>query len=159
MLTNDSVNCAPLIGTNRKVFRLTLCAPEKTIANKHEGWILRAVEGVGISDSLDARSAFAPKPSAKWRHMPGVPRVTPSNIAVTPLSLNRLVPGPKKRPLSEPTQASDRGNSHDSTQITGIPDLGTVFVVIRKQACIRHRHQIYGCVRAIKGPYKGSTGN
>jgi hypothetical protein len=84
--------------------------------------------------------------------MPGVPRVTPSNIAVTPLSLNSLVPGPKKRPLSEPTQANDRGNSHDSIRITGIPDLGTVFVVIRKQACLRHRHQDLWCARAIKGP-------
>ena len=47
--------------TNRKVFRLILCAPEKTTANKHERWILRAIEGVGISDSLDVRSAFAPQ--------------------------------------------------------------------------------------------------
>jgi hypothetical protein len=72
--------------TNRKVFRLILCAPEKTVANKYERWMLRYIEGVEISDSLDVRSAFAPKPSAKWRHMPSVPRVTPSNIAVTPLS-------------------------------------------------------------------------
>jgi hypothetical protein len=61
--------------TNRKVFRLILCAPVKTIANKHEIWMLRAIEGVEISDSLDVRSAFAPKPSAKSRHMPSVPRV------------------------------------------------------------------------------------
>ena len=61
MLTNDFINCAPLIRTNRKVFRLTLCAPEKTIANKYERWILRAVEGVGISDSSDARSGFCPQ--------------------------------------------------------------------------------------------------
>ena len=61
MLTNGFINCAPLIRTHRKVFRLTLCAPEKTIANKHERWILRAIEGVGIPDSLDARSAFPPR--------------------------------------------------------------------------------------------------
>ena len=71
---------------NSKVFRPILCGPEKTIANTHERWILRAIEGVGISDSLDVRSAFAPKPTAKWRHMPSVPRVIPSNITVTPLS-------------------------------------------------------------------------
>ena len=58
MLTNGFINCAPLIRTHRKVFRLTLCAPEKTIANKHERWILRAIEGVGISDNLDVRSAL-----------------------------------------------------------------------------------------------------
>ena len=45
--------------TNRKVFRLILCASVKTIANKHELWVLRAIEGVGISDSLDMHSAFA----------------------------------------------------------------------------------------------------
>jgi hypothetical protein len=46
--------------TNRKIFRLILCAPEKTIANKHERWVLRSIECVGISDNLDVRSAFAP---------------------------------------------------------------------------------------------------
>jgi hypothetical protein len=66
--------------TNRKVFRLILYEPVKTIANCHEIWMLREIEGVEISDSLDVRSAFAPAPSAKSRHMPSVPRVTPSNI-------------------------------------------------------------------------------
>ena len=34
--------------TNRKVFRLILCASVKTIANKHELWMLRAIGGVEI---------------------------------------------------------------------------------------------------------------
>lgn len=88
MLSNDIINCAPLIGQIVRYSDLLLCAC-KTIANKHERWILRAIECVGISDSLDARSAFAPKPSAKWRHMLSVPRVTPSNIAE-----NATVPEP-----------------------------------------------------------------
>jgi hypothetical protein len=72
--------------TNRKVFRLILCAPVKTIANKHERWMLRAIEGVGISDKFRCAFGFCPKPGAKWRHMPSVPEVTPSNIAVMRLS-------------------------------------------------------------------------
>ena len=65
MLTKDFIICTPLIGTNRKVFRLILYVPVKTIANKHELWMLRAIKGVEISDSLDVRSGFAPKPRAK----------------------------------------------------------------------------------------------
>jgi hypothetical protein len=60
MLTKDFIDCTSLNRTNRKVFRLILCEPVKTIANNHELWMLREIEGVGIFDSLDLRSAFAP---------------------------------------------------------------------------------------------------
>jgi hypothetical protein len=86
--------------TNRKVFRLILCVPVKTIANKHELWMLRAIKNVEISDSLDVRPAFAPS-RARSRDIclayQGLLRAIYCRDATV---LNPAVSGPEKRPLS-----------------------------------------------------------
>ena len=96
-------NGTPLIWTNRKVFRLILCAPEKIIANNHERWTLRANEGVGISDGLDVPSGLAPSQALSGDiclAYQGLLRAIFTNATV----LNPAAPESKKRPLSEATQ-------------------------------------------------------